>query len=470
VVAEPPRVTPDAPFRDHVPEPGPPVTFTPPKIESFKLKNGIPVLFVERHDLPIVTVRFVLKAGAGDMSAKPGVLSFVGSMLEQGTPKRTALQISDEYEAIGAQHAAWVDWDSGGAYVKVTSTKLDAALDLLADVVTRPAFPQAEFDRLKARRLAGVQQEKNDPGSMWANAAAATLFGRAHPYGHSLVGEEDDVMRLTQKELVQAYRGLFWPRRSTIVVAGDVTKDALVAKLGAAFGSWRGQGAEQGATVPAAPRLPEKDAPRVVLVDRPHAPQSVVRLAEIGVSRKAPDRDAIVLMNTILGGMFSSRINLNLREAHAYTYGAHSGFQMRHGAGSFSAGGSMVADKTAPAIHELFAEIIAMRDRPVSDEELHDAKENIELALPSRFETVTEMTNALADLAVYDLPLDDYATLPARIDRITAEDVQKAAKAHLHPAALRVIVVGDKATLGPELEQLHLGSIEMRDAYGELVK
>jgi predicted Zn-dependent peptidase len=175
-------------------------------------------------------------------------------------------------------------------------------------------------------------------------------------------------------------------------------------------------------------------------------------------------------MNTILGGMFSSRINLNLREAHAYTYGAYSGFTMRHGAASFGAGGSMVADKTAASIHELFTEVTAMRDKPVSDEELSDAKESIKLGLPAEFETVAAITGALAEIVVYGLPLDEYATLPARVDRLTAEDVQKAARAHLHPSSMRVIVVGDRATLGPELEQLHLGAIEERDAYGELIK
>jgi zinc protease len=467
---EPVRVTPDAPFRERIPDPGPVVTFTPPKIETFTLKNGIRVLFVQRHELPLVSVRVALKVGAGDLPVKPGVLSFVGSMLEQGTQKRSALQISDEYEALGAQHGAWVDWDSGGASVKVTSEHLDAALDLLADVLTHPSFPQAEFDRLKARRLASIQQEKNEPGSMWSNAAAATLFGRAHPYGHSLVGEEADVARMTQADLVHAYQGLVWPKRVSIAVAGDVTKEALESKLGAALGGWKGQGREDTAQAPVPPRPAPKDAPRVILVDRPHAPQSVVRLAEVGVPRSAPDHDAVVLMNTILGGMFSSRINLNLREAHAYTYGAHSGFAMRHGAGSFSAGGSMVSDKTAAAIHELFVEIEAIRDRPVSDEELSDAKESIKLGLPADFETVNAMTGALSDLFVHALPLDEYATLPARVDRLTAEDVQKAAKAHLHPASLRVIVVGDKATLGPQLEQLHLGPIEERDAYGELIK
>jgi len=204
-----------------------------------------------------------------------------------------------------------------------------------------------------------------------------------------------------------------------------------------------------------------------VWVDKPGAPQSVVRLAEIGVPRSAPDRDAIMVMNAILGGMFSSRINLNLREAHAFTYGASSSFQMRHGPGQFSAGGNIVADKTAPAIVELFKELRAIREKPVAGDELDNAKQYINAAMPGRFETVAEVTGALADLVVYDLPLEEYATRPGRIDKITADDVQNAARAHLHPDLVKVVVVGDRAAVGPSLETLHLGAFEVRDAYGD---
>jgi zinc protease len=462
------RVTPDAPFREHPPAGGPDPTFVPPQIQAFSLKNGVKVLLVERHDLPIVSVRVAVAAGAGDLPKEPpGLLSFMGQMLEQGTEKKSALDISDAFEAIGASHAAWVDWDSGGASVKITSGELDPALALLGDVVVHPSFPQAEIDRLKARRQAALQQEKNSVGTMWSNAAAADLYGRAHPYGNSLWGRIEDLPRLTRVELVKAHASLFAPSRAAILVAGDVTKDALTRKLEATFGGWRGA-----ATPSAAPKAPapQKDDARVVWVDKPGAAQSVVRLAEVGVPRLAPDRDAILVMNTILGGMFSSRINLNLREAHAFTYGASSSFQMRHGAGWFSAGGNIVADKTAPAIAELFKEVRAMRDRPVSDEELETAKQNLKRAMPGRFETVSDVTNALSDIAIYGLPIDEYTTRPARIDKVTTDDVLKAAKAHLHPDQLKIVVVGDKAKLEPTLETLHLGPVEERDAYGDPVR
>jgi zinc protease len=212
-----------------------------------------------------------------------------------------------------------------------------------------------------------------------------------------------------------------------------------------------------------------KDAARVVWVDKPGAPQSVVRLAEIGVAKNAPDRDAISVMNAIFGGMFSSRINLNLREAHGYTYGAFSRFDARHGAGPFVASASVKADTTSASVAELFKEERAIEDGLVSPEELAGAKQSLELALPARFESVDSLTQALADLVVYDLPADEYSTRPARIEKVTAEDVRKAAKAHLHSNRVRVIVVGDRAKLEPTFEPLHLGPVEVRDAYGDLV-
>jgi zinc protease len=463
-VTEAPRMTPDAPFRQHAPPAGPEVTFVPPAIQSFTLKNGVRVLLTERHELPIVSVRLVVEAGAGDLPKEPpGLLSFLGSMLEQGTAKKSALEISDAFESIGATHNGWVDWDSAGASVKVTSDKLDAALGLLSDVVMHPAFPQAEIDRLKARRLASLQQEKNNVSSMWFNATGAALYGRSHPYGNSLYGRPENVPKVTRAELVKVHAAIFTPALAAILVAGDVTRSDLSGKLEAAFGGWRGAPAT--IAVPKLPSGPRGEA-RVVWVDKPGAPQSLVRLAEVGVSRLAPDRDAILVMNTILGGMFSSRINLNLREAHAFTYGAGSSFQMRHGPGHFSVGGNIVADKTAPAIAEIFKEVRAMRDRPVSDEELENAKQNIKRAMPGRFEAVGEVTGALSDIVVYGLPLDEFATRPARIDKITADDVMKAARAHLHPDTLKVIVVGDRK-LEPTLETLQLGAVEELDAYGD---
>jgi len=463
--------TPDAPFREKVPDEDGTVVFSAPKIESFRLKNGVRVLFVERRDLPIVSVRVTLKGGAGDYpSIRPGVTSFMGSMLEQGTKNRSALQFSDDYEEIGAQHAAWCSWDSCGSSVKILSRHVDRALAILSDVVTHPNFPDSEIERLRARRVAALSQEKTQPGAMSQNATAAALYGRNHPYGHSLTGRIEEVKGLGRPDIVKAYETVFTPKNATVIVAGDITKQALTEKLEASLGTWA---APPGAAP--APRAPQTPAPskgaRLVLVDKPGATQSQVGLAEVGVPMRNPDRDALVVMNAILGGIFSSRINLNLREANHFTYGAGSRFARRRGAGPFVAGGAMVADKTTAAVGELFREIRRMLDEDVKDEELAEAKADIKHGLPASFETVSAVTQALEDIFVYDLPLDEYATLTKRVDAVTVKDVRRVAKKYLHPDLLKVVVVGDRAKLESELVQtLRLGQPDERDAFGDPVK
>jgi zinc protease len=457
--------TPDAPFRQQAPAPNGKVAFVAPKVVEATLKNGLRVLIVERHDLPVVGLRLVVAAGAGDLEgARPGALSFLGGMIEQGTKKRSALQISDDFEAIGAQHGAWFEWDSGGVSVKVLADKLDAALELMSDVALHPSFPEAEIERFRARRLAGIAAEKSSPGTVAQNTIAASLFGRAHPYGHSLGGEEIDAKKLTRAELVRAYERLFVPKNAAIVIAGDITKDSILPKLEAAFGGWRSAAPALSRKGPKGPTKAAADK-RIVLVDRAGA-QSQIQIMRPGVPFATKDRDSIVVMNAILGGMFSSRINMNLREKNSYTYGARSYFSMRHGAGPFLAGASVFAAKTVPAIKEIFTELEGLRRDGPTEEELALAKESIALAMPGRFETTGEVASAISDLVVYDLPLDHFDKRLARIEAVTAADVKRVAGEYLEPKAMTVVVVGDKASLAPQLDSLGMGPFEERDAYG----
>jgi zinc protease len=431
------------------------------------MPNGVRVLLVERNDLPIVGVRVVSGLGAGDLpGARPGAVAFMGAMLEQGAGKRSALEVSDSYEALGAEHGAWCDWDACVVRAKVLASRLGAALDLLADIVLRPSLSEAEIDRTRKRWLASLQQEKNSPQAMEQNALAAALYGRTHPYGHSVRGAPGDITELKRDEIERAWRRAFQPRATTIVVAGDVDSVSMRSLLASRFGEWRGGSAER-ATVVQGPRE-ARGGLHVVLVDAPASAQSQVYVAQEGAPFGARDRIALGVMNAILGGMFSSRINLDLREAHAYTYGAHSRFSMRHGAGPFAAGGAIFVEHTGDAVRALLTHVARIRDEVVTGEELADAKENAKLALPARFEGVDDVAGALQDLAVYALPLDEYAVRSARIDAVTAEDVQRVAKKWLHPDAMRIVVTGDRAKIEKDLSPF--GSIELRDAYGDPVK
>jgi predicted Zn-dependent peptidase len=462
-------VTPDAPFRDAPPDAGPAVAWTPPDIQSWSMPNGVRVLFVERHDLPIVSVRVVTSSGAGERDGThPGATAFMGALLEQGAGKRDALALSDDYEALGADHAAGCEWDSCSVRAKVLTSRFDAALDLVADVALRPTFDTAEVERQRQRWLGSLKQEKNSPPAMAQNALAAVVFGRAHPYGHSLRGEPGDIEKLARKDIVDRWRSAFVPSATTIAVAGDVSRDDLRAKLQERFGSWSGVAAAA-SPIARAPR-PAKAAPRLWLVDVPGAAQSQVFVADEGAPFDTKDRIALGVMNAILGGMFSSRINLDLRETHAFTYGAHSRFGMRRGAGPFVAGGAMFTDHTAEAAQLLLAHVERIRNEPVTPAELEDAKENARLALPARFEAADDVTGALQDIAVYRLPLDEYRTRAARIDAVTAEDVQRVARQWLRPEGLRVVVAGDRSKIDKGLDSLSLGNAALLDAYGDPVK
>jgi zinc protease len=470
-IATAPPVTPDAPFRQAPPAPDASITWVPPRVDAWSLANGVHVLFVPRHDLPVVAVRVVSGAGAGDLAGvRPGAVAFMGAMLEQGAGKRGALELSDDFEGLGAEHGASCDWDSCVVRTKVLASRLEPALDLLADIVLRPTFPRPEFDRTHRRWVAGLQQEKNSPPAMEQNALAAVLYGREHPYGHGLRGAPADADALGRDEIERLWRRTFQPRTTTVVVAGDVSPETVRRLLDARFGGWRGGAVQRagvgGASTPGASA--ERQTVRVALVDVPGAAQSQVFVAQPGPAFSVRDRIALGVMNAVLGGMFSSRINLDLREAHAYTYGAHSRFSMRHGPGPFSAGGAIFAEHTGDAVRALMAQVERIRSEPVTADELADAKQNAKLALPSRFEGVDDVAGALQELAVYDLPLDEYAARAARIDGVTAEDVQRVAKAWLHPEAMWVVVAGDRARVEHDLSTL--GTVILRDAYGDPAK
>ena len=451
-----PAVDTDA-FRRTAPQPGPEKAYVAPKIVEARLSNGVRVLFVERHEMPIVALQVIFDRGADQ--TRPGLASFATGLLSAGTPTKNALQISDSFLALGARQGSWASYDGTFVSLQVLSAKLTPALELLSDVVRNASFPQAEVQRELPRRLNAIAQQKDSPGIVHSNVIADALFGPKHAYGTSLLGTEASMKYVSAGELRAFHRAQLRPDHMTVTAAGDITREALLAALEPSFGTWTGKAA------PAA-RLPDPAPPsgkaRILLVDRPQATQSHVALADIGVPRKTPDYDALVVLNTILGGQFSSRLNLNLREAHAYTYGAGSSFDMRRNPGPFRTSGAIVREATAPAVTEMWREIERIRNEPVTEEELAAAQAYLVRRLPARFETAAATADALSALAIYELPLDEYATYPARISRVTRADIQRVAKTYLRPERLRIIVLGDAITVRPALEALKIGDVELR--------
>lgn len=447
-------------FRREPPPAGPEVTFVPPKIEEARLSNGARVLVVERHDLPLVAFQIVFDRGADQGS--PGLGSFMASMLLQGTKTRSAIAISDELAKLGASYDSWGDFDTLGVGARCLAPKFSAVLSIMADIVTAPRFDEAEIKRERAKRMTSLLQQNDRPATILSNTIVSTLYPAGHPYATPLIGTEEEVSKITKADLAKFHAAHMQPDHMIIAVAGDLTKAKVVEELERVFGGWKGAAAP--ASDPAAPPPPAEGAPRVVLVDRPGAVQSFVAAALPGVPRKTKDFEALVVMNTILGGKFTSRLNLNLREKHAYTYGARSGFEMRHGPGPFSAGGPVVRESTGPALAEVLAEIKRIRGELVSEEELSDAQSNVILQLPARFETVGDTAGSIAALAEYGLPLDEYANRAAKIRAVTREDVKRVAAAYLSPEKMRLIVVGDAKVVEGQLAQLGFGSMDVRRA------
>jgi len=455
--------SPDAPFRQTPPAGGTEAAWEAPVPEQATLSNGMKVLVLTRQKLPITVVQISSLRGA-DLQPMPGVGSFMGEMLDEGTKTRSALQLSDEFENIGAEHASWMEWDSGGVYVKSLSQHFDHALELLAEMVQNPKFDKADIDRVRSQRLASIAQQADVPHVILNNTIVRVTYGK-HPYGEALIGTADTVKKIDEKALKAYHAARFSPSSAMVIVVGDVTKADAVAKLEKAFGGWKNK-AGAARPLPAPPAVKAG----IVLVDRPDAAQANIAMAGVGVPRTTPDFDKLLVANTILGGMFSSRLNLNLREKHAWTYGARTGFDMRHGPGPFTASAAVDSPNAVPAIKEMVEEIDRFSKAPVTEDELTLAKGTLIKSLPGRFESDAQAASSIAWLGVYGLPLDEYRTRPARIMKVSAEDVQAMAKKYFDRSKMRIVVVGDRKKLEPELQKLGYGPVTVVDAEGKPVK
>jgi zinc protease len=456
----------DEPWRNEVPSAGPVRTLRLATPESATLPNGLTLILNERRGLPIVAASLVLRTGSdANPLDRPGTANFVASMLDEGTSGRTALEIADEVAQLGASLRTGSSMDSTTIAVRSLSKRFAATLDLLADVTLNPSFPAEEIERQRVSRLASLSQQRDNPGQVAANVTAAALYGRNHPYGYPEIGTEPSVGALTREDMTAFWRQNFVPNNAALVVAGDISMTELRALAESAFGNWAmGE--------PAQPSLgdPETTRARVVIVDTPGSPQTQVRVATIGLARSSPDFRAAQVMNLALGGLFSSRINMNLREEHGYTYGASSQFSFRRVPGPFQIGSGIRTDVTAPAVAEIFKEIRGMVEAPVSEEELQKAKDALANSLPGAFESSADAVNNFANVFLYGLGLDYYSRYAEQVNAVTGEQTLEVARKYLVPEDMVVIAVGDRARIEPELRRLNLGAIEVRDAEGQPAK
>ena len=438
-----------------------------PSMERTQLANGLKILFARRTSIPVVQMTLLLDAGfAADQFATPGTARLTMDMLDEGTTRRNAIQISDELDGLGAHLSAGCDLDTAVVSLNTLREHLDAALDIYADVILHPSYPQADFERLQKQRLAGIKREKTEPNSMALRVMPGLLYGRQHAYGAPFTGSgtEASVAKLTPADLKQYHATWFKPNNATLVIVGDTTLAELAPKITKLFQDWK-----PGET----PRKTLADVPATAgsslyLIDRPGAQQSVVFAGSVVVPKNNPDETAIETVNYILGGTFTSRVNMNLREDKHWSYGVRSMVVEARGPRPFLCVAPIQGDKTREAIQELIKEMQGISgDKPPTDIELAKAVTDKTLRLSGTWETMGRVAGGLSEIVRFGLPDTYYQTYAQRVRALKTTDLVRAAKTIVQPGHVTWVVVGDRAKIEASLRELGLGEPRLLDADGQ---
>ncbi|HKS05698.1 MAG TPA: pitrilysin family protein [Gemmatimonadaceae bacterium] len=429
------------------------------------LPNGLRLIIVEQHELPLVDISLVVKSGGEfDPAGKTGAATLASTLMSEGAGSRNSQAIAEQQAFLGVFVSAFAGWDQSGVSLHAPTAVLDSALALFADVALRPTFPAEEFDRQKRQRMTQLLQVNDRGPAMADRAFAAILYGDSHPYGRPLAGTESTVESLTRDDIVAFYRSVYRPNNAFMLIVGDVTPADIERRITSLFGSW-----ERGA-VPAPPSgtAPARTDRRIYFVDKPAAAQSSFRIGTVGVARTTDDFYPLQVMNTILGGAFTSRLNMKLREEKGYSYGATSGFSMRRDPGPFTARSEIQANKTDSALIEFVKELDGM-SKPLTPAELDKAKKYLQLGLPGAYETTGSIAGQLSTYALYGLPLNEPTRAVARLGAVTAADVQRVATKYVDPSKLAIVIAGDARTLVPLLKATGIAPVELRDSYGRVI-
>lgn len=460
--------TPTIPTLDRSKSPslGAPPELRLPAIARRTLASGLELVIVEQHELPVADfILLVRTGGEGDPAGKPGVASLTAAMLQEGTTSRNSLDIADQEAFLGANIGSGSGWDATTVALHTPTAQLDSALVLFADVALRPSWPAKELARLRDERLTSLIQLRDRAPAIADRAYASIVYGGEHPYGRPLGGTEASTRAIRRADLQQFYRTYFRSNNATMIIVGDVSAEDITGRVDRLFGAW------QRGTIPNVefrqPRLPQTTT--VYLIDKPGAPQSSVRIGTVGVPRSTEDYFALVVMNTILGGSFTSRLNQNLRETRGYTYGARSRFDMRRAPGPFIAQAEVTGTKTDSSLVEFMKELNAIRDT-VPAAELAKAKRYLQLGLPARFETTGDIASQIIPIVLYDLPVDYFNTYVQQIENVTQADVQRVANKYVDPSHLSVVIVGDRKSIEPSLKALKVGDVLIRDLSGKEIR
>ena len=456
--------------RSKMPSPGEGPEPKFPATQRAKLSNGLEIVVAERHSVPVVDMNLLVDAGyASDQFAQPGTAQLSMNMLDEGTKNKNSIDISKELASLGATLGTFSNLDTSTVSLSTLKSNLDRALSLYSDVILNPAFPQADFDRLRKIQMAQIQREKSQPIPMALRVFPRLLYGAQHAYGNPLTGSgtEASVAKLTREDLIKFHSTWFKPNNATLVIVGDTTLAEIQPKLEALFANWKsGQVPQKNiANTP----VPQKQS--VFIVDKPGAIQSVIIAGVLAPPKSNPDELAIESMNTVLGGAFISRLNMNLRENKHWSYGAGSLLWPARGQRTFLAYAPVQTDKTKESMVEIANELRAiLKDRVITADELAMAKANLTQTLPGLWETNAAVSQSINEIIEFKLAPDYYSTYAGRIKALAVNNLNEAAVKVVKPDNLVWIVVGDREKIEKGIRELKIGEVQLIDADGNPVK
>ncbi|HEX9581149.1 MAG TPA: pitrilysin family protein [Gemmatimonadales bacterium] len=455
--------------RTRVPQPGPAPSVGFPRLQRATLPNGLTLVLAERHSIPQVNLRLVVDAGyAADRSAVPGTARLALDMMDEGTATRSSLQISEQLALLGATLGTGSNLDASFISVSALKDNLDASLEIMADVALNPSFPQADFDRLKQETIARIRREKVNPTQMALRVFPPLVYGEGHAYGIPLTGSgtEEAVAGMKRDDLVRFHQAWFKPNKTTLVVVGDITLAELRPRVERLFRGWqRGDTPQKNIATVARPANAG-----VYLLDRPGSQQSVIIAGHLAPPKANPDEPAIEAFNSLLGGQFTSRINMNLREDKHWSYGAFTLVWNARAQRPFITIAPVQTDKTKESVQEVINELRGVRaDKPVSAQELEMAQANLTLSLPGQWETMSAVLGSVNEIVQYGLPDNHFDTYAQRVQALKTTDVNALAQRFVQPDRLVWVIVGDRAKIEAGIRELNLGEIRIIDADGKIV-
>lgn len=445
--------------RATVPRPGPIQHFDFPPVERRALSNGLDLRVARLARLPVASVRLFLRAGEAALAPERAGLSVLtADALDGGTRRRNGTELAEALESIGARLDASAGWEGTSVDLYCLAERLPEAMQLLAELVCEPSFPTDEVERTRGQHLAGLRQRLMDPGTLAGDVALTRYYAAGVPYARPLDGSVDTVSALGRDDLVGYADALFRPGGGGLIAVGDVDAREIAALAERCLGSWTGRPAFTEHFV----AEPDARACRVLIVDRPGSVQSEVRVGHVGAARSTPDYFGLSVANLVLGGMFTSRLNLNLREKHGFTYGVRSGFSFRSGPGPFEVSTAVGNEQTAPAVREILAELSLMSEKGPTPEEVAAARDYAAGIFGLQLETSTQIASRLTQLVVYGLPDGYYHRYRDDMRAVTVEAAVDAARRHIRPAEAQIVVVGDAAQIAGPLEALGVGPVDVR--------